>query len=1155
YIAGDNIHLEQDGRNITVATNPEVTFKSVTASTVNAKDVNAENVTAENATISTVLANKVTAKEGYISTVFATDVTAKNGYISTVTAQDVIASTATFTDSKGNKTSVTGNGIVITPAQAGASTVQLTDKGLDNGGNKIVNVAAGEVSSTSTDAVNGSQLYSTAQSTASAITNLANSTATEIGKGWNVASNSTGTGTLTSTAASGKVSMGDTVTYIAGDNIHLTQDGQKITVATNPEVTFKSVTASTVNAKNVTAETVKANDVVAKNGYISSVVAHDVTAVEGNISTVNANTVNANTVNAVEGNISTVNANSVVASTATLTDKDGNTTSITGNGMTITPADSSKSTVKLTTDGLDNGGNKIVNVAKGDVSATSTDAINGSQLYSTAQSTASAITNLATSTTGAIDNLAKSTGDAIQANSTAIKANADQIAKGWNLEADKTGSGTVSTSGKANVAMGETVKYTAGDNISIVQDGKHITIATNPDVTFSTVTASTVSASSATFSTVTVGDVKIDAQGIDAGNKVISNVAAGVKDTDAVNVSQLKASTSAAKTEVQSSATIAVTSSTAGDGHTIYTVAASTVGITANADGSVKAGDSTSLATAQTVADAINKAGWTVTSGQEGSGHAYSTTKELINPGETVTLKAGDNLVLKQNGNDFTYSLNKDVDLGKDGSLTIGSTALNATSVTTNNVVASTATLSTVNAVEGNISTVNAKTGNIETVNAKTVNTNDLLASTAQIKNLSASTAAFSSVQVGPVKITETDGINAGNTQIKDVKAGDVSATSTHAINGSQLYNTASTVANALGGGSTVDKDGKVTDPSYTITSADGSTSTVVNNVGDALTNLNQEVQKPLTFAGNAGDDVSRNLGTTLKVVGEEGDAVTATAAGNIKVTGNAKDNSLTIGLNKDLNLTDKGSITTGDTVMNNAGITMGSTAASAGTTYTKDGVSIANGPSLTAKDGLSVGGVTIANEKDKDGYTQIKGVANGKDPHDAVNVSQLDGAVTNINNQMGKLNDKISDTGALGAALAALKPIQYDPLEPTQIMAGVGSYDGSTALALGLAHYKNESTMFHAGVSYSGREGNKVMANAGVTWKVGSRADETAIADQYRQGPISSAYALQDRMNAMAEQNNKLVEQNAELAAKSDKLEAMVAELVKEVQELKAKA
>ena len=161
-------------------------------------------------------------------------------------------------------------------------------------------------------------------------------------------------------------------------------------------------------------------------------------------------------------------------------------------------------------------------------------------------------------------------------------------------------------------------------------------------------------------------------------------------------------------------------------------------------------------------------------------------------------------------------------------------------------------------------------------------------------------------------------------------------------------------------------------------------------------------------------------------------------------------------------------------------------------------------------KSGISAGGQVMAN------------VAPGVLDTDAVNVSQLKGVANNINMRMDRM-------GAQAAAMAGLRHLQYDPLEPTTIMAGVGTYKGEAALALGIAHYKNESTLFHAGASIGSR-GDELMANAGVSWKFGSRADETAVKDTFRQGPISASYTLQDKVSALEEQNQVLKEQVAEL-------------------------
>ena len=135
-----------------------------------------------------------------------------------------------------------------------------------------------------------------------------------------------------------------------------------------------------------------------------------------------------------------------------------------------------------------------------------------------------------------------------------------------------------------------------------------------------------------------------------------------------------------------------------------------------------------------------------------------------------------------------------------------------------------------------------------------------------------------------------------------------------------------------------------------------------------------------------------------------------------------------------------------------------------------------------------------------------------------------------NVYNQMGELRSEIKSTGALGSALAGLKPMQYDPVEPSQIMAGFGAYRGEYALALGFAHYVKEDFMVHAGVSVTHH--GESMANAGLTWKIGRKEDKDAIPARYRSGPISSVYVMQ--------------KENAEL-------QAQVASQAREIAELKA--
>ena len=207
-------------------------------------------------------------------------------------------------------------------------------------------------------------------------------------------------------------------------------------------------------------------------------------------------------------------------------------------------------------------------------------------------------------------------------------------------------------------------------------------------------------------------------------------------------------------------------------------------------------------------------------------------------------------------------------------------------------------------------------------------------------------------------------------------------------------------------------------------------------------------------------------------------------------------------------------------------------------------------------------------------GGKKITNIGKGTDPTDAARVGQLTKVTSNNHSvvvtkttdadgapvydlavtgtpgapaadpRVDMLGEEIGRVGAQGAALSALKPIQYDPLEPTQIMAGYGNYRGNSAIAMGVAHYKNESTMMHAGLAWAGGS-RHMMANAGVTWKVGNRDSEAAVADRYRKGPISSAYAMQQEMAAMKAQNAGLKGEVSDLKAENEQMKAQIAAMM----------
>ena len=268
--------------------------------------------------------------------------------------------------------------------------------------------------------------------------------------------------------------------------------------------------------------------------------------------------------------------------------------------------------------------------------------------------------------------------------------------------------------------------------------------------------------------------------------------------------------------------------------------------------------------------------------------------------------------------------------------------------------------------------------------------------------------------------------------------------------------------------------------------------------------------------------------GTVEKVQG--GDTVKFQAGDNLVV--NQDRTTFTYGLAKDL----KGlnSVTVGDengvsTKITPAGTTV-KDAAGNSTTINGGGMSItpadaaANPVSLTV-DGLNNGG------------NQIHGVAPGTADTDAVNVSQLKVSNAGLQEAVNRVATETQRVGAHAAAMAALKPIQYDPLEPTQIMAGIGNYRGETAGAIGIAHYRTEDTMFNVGVSL-GTSHN--MVNAGVTHKFGgSRERKDAIPERYKAGPISSVYVMQDEVSSLKKENSNQKTVIANQAARLNTLEA----------------
>ena len=391
-----------------------------------------------------------------------------------------------------------------------------------------------------------------------------------------------------------------------------------------------------------------------------------------------------------------------------------------------------------------------------------------------------------------------------------------------------------------------------------------------------------------------------------------------------------------------------------------------------------------------------------------------------------------------------------------------------------------------------------------------------------KIVNVAAGVANTDAVNVGQLKeyaAKSTTELTANNGETAGSTTGNIVLTKTTAADGHTIYD------NKLN-----DKITLGTDPTKAVT-VDGTTGTVTgltnktwtpgsivsgraateDQLKDAVADSGWKVA-----VGKDGSGQSNVVGTSPEKIKAE-ETVTFKAGNNMMVTQTGK--SISYAVNPEL--TDMKSATFKDaagntTVTNGNGITI--TPGSANPTNPHAG------PVSLTKDGLN------------NGNNQIKGVAPGTDPTDAVNVSQLNASNANTSQAINQVAGEVQHVGAHAAAMAALKPIQYDPLEPTQVMAGVGNYRGETAAALGLAHYTNENTMFNVGVSVGG---NHNMVNAGVTHKFGYSPEKKNIPDRYKAGPISSVYVMQDEVSSLKKENAEQKYVIADQAARLTTLEA----------------
>ena len=305
------------------------------------------------------------------------------------------------------------------------------------------------------------------------------------------------------------------------------------------------------------------------------------------------------------------------------------------------------------------------------------------------------------------------------------------------------------------------------------------------------------------------------------------------------------------------------------------------------------------------------------------------------------------------------------------------------------------------------------------------------------------------------------------NGKISGVAAGEVSKTSTDAINGSQLNQTNENVA-------ALDKRVTQNEADIAQNKADiaQNKADIATNKADIATNKADIATNKANIAQNAAD---------IKKVEELAKKHTTVAAGdNITVTEDTnKDGGkeYKVALDKDIKLD---SVTTGQTVMNNDGLKVGDKVSVTATAVTAGKTSISDeGVKVGDKTYISADGLNANDQK----ITNVKAGDISETSKDAVNGSQLyktNQEVVNNTNRINKLGSRVNKVGAGAAALAALHPMDFDPDDKLTFSAGYGNYAGENAAAIGAYYRPDEKVMF----SVAGTVGNgENMVNAGVSF------------------------------------------------------------------------
>ena len=612
--------------------------------------------------------------------------------------------------------------------------------------------------------------------------------------------------------------------------------------------------------------------------------------------------------------------------------------------------------------------------------------------------------------------------------------------------------------------------------------------------------------------------VSLTKDGLNNGGNKITNVADGTDPNDAVNKSQLDKATAAASTTVSAGNNITVTPSTNANGSKNYEVSLKdqvTLGSDATKQiamdgttGTIKAGDKVTI------------------DGNKGTIKAGNVTID----GENGTIKAGDKVTI--DGKDGKIAAGKVSVDGKDGyvtglenkdwdpdNITSGRAAtedqLQKSHKSLDNKINNLGDEITKKGMNfaGNTGEFHRDLGQKVTIKGEGTESDDKYSG----ENIKTVADQDGNVTIKMAKDLKTDSLTTDKVKVgKNGKDG-VSITGPNGVDGTD----GKVGITGKDGKDAVSMSGKDGVGHIGLTGKDGRNADITVDKGDPdldgnnITRIKYQDENGKThqvatkddgmkYGGDSGSVIKKKLNEQVNVVGGITDASKLTTEDNVGVVSDGTGN-LKVRMAKDL----KGleTVTTKDaagntTVMNGGGVTI--TPASG------------NAVSLT-KDGLNNGGNTITN------------VGPGVNGTDAVNVNQLKGATDGLANAINSVAGETQRVGAHAAAMSALKPIQYDPLEPTQVMAGIGNYRGETAAALGVAHYTAEDTMFHVGVSVGSHHN---MVNAGVTRKFGTSDAKKAVPERYKGGPISSMYVMQDEMTALKAKYEKVQRDNEEMRA-----------------------